>query len=152
MNNPIYNIILNFTASFIAIYAFAVLYNSPRKELIPCAITGALGWIVYYLVMFKTSNSVNSTFFGALTVAACSRMLSYTRCAPSTLFLIPGILPLVPGTQIYNTMKAVIADDLYLTYQEAVKAFKLAGVIAVGIIIVFSLPYKTFAIFEPKEK
>ncbi|MDD3570209.1 MAG: threonine/serine exporter family protein [Lachnospiraceae bacterium] len=152
MNNTIYNLMLNFAASFIAIYAFAILYNAPRKELIPCAITGAFGWIVYFLVMKKTMDVVISTFFGAVTVAACSRMLSYTRCAPSTLFLIPGILPLVPGTQIYNTMKAVIADDLYLTFQEAVKAFKLAGVIAVGIIIVFSLPYKTFALFDPKEK
>lgn len=152
MSNPIYKLMLNFAASFIAIYSFAILYNAPRKELIPCAITGALGWIVCFLVMLKTSNAVTSTFFGALTVAICSRMLSYTRCAPSTLFLIPGILPLVPGTQIYNTMKAVIADNLHSSSLEAVKAFKLAGVIAIGIIIVFSLPYKTFALFEPKEK
>lgn len=152
MKEFLYNFIFNFVLAFIPSCSFAVMYNAPRKELVPCAVTGALGWVVYFFVMEKTMDAVTSTFFGAVTVAVCSRMLSYTRCAPSTLFLIPGIIPLVPGSQIYNTMKAVIADNLYLTYQEAVKAFKLAGVIAVGIIIVFSLPYKTFAIFDPKEK
>ncbi|HCT65633.1 MAG TPA: threonine/serine exporter [Lachnospiraceae bacterium] len=152
MDNPLFNLVFDFLLSFMASCAFAIMYNAPRKELIPCAITGALGWVVCFFVMNKTTDIVTSTFFGALTVAACSRILSYTRLAPSTLFLIPGIIPLVPGTQLYNTMKGVIANNLYYTYQEAVKAFKLAGVIAVGIIIVFSLPYGTFAIFDPKEK
>lgn len=156
MNSPIDNLLiallLNFILPFMASYAFAIIFNAPRKELIQCGLSGGLGWVVYFFLLEKTSSPVTSVFFGALTVAACSRTQSYTRRAPSTLYLLPGIIPLVPGKQIYSTMKAMIADNLFATYQEAVMAFKMAGVIAVGIIIVYSLPYSTFRIFEPKEK
>lgn len=152
MAELIFNCILNFALAMAAAAGFAIIFNAPKKELIHCGVTGAMGWVIYFLSMTFTESATVSTFLGALSLAACSRLFSYTRKAPSTLFLIPGIIPLVPGTNMYNTMKAVLENNLYTSYMEAIKALKLAGAIALGIILIFTLPYKAFEIFSPKKQ
>jgi len=137
--------------SGIAALCFAVIFNAPRKELLSCSFTGAFGLFIYLLAEKNTLSLPFATFLGAVAVATIARLLSYTRSSPSTLFLIPGIIPLVPGANMYNTMKAVLENNLTLFYFEGTNTLKLAGVIAIGIIVVFTLPYKTFALFKPKD-
>ena len=71
--------------------------------------------------------------------------------APSIVFLIPGVIPLVPGALMYKTMKGVLDLNIYDTFIEAVKAIQFAGLIAVAIVIVFSLPYSVFEIGKQKK-
>ena len=137
--------------SGMASLCFAIIFNAPRKELLTCSLTGSLGLFIYLLAEKNTLSPPFATFFGAMAVTIIARLLSYTRSSPSTLFLIPGIIPLVPGANMYNTMKAVLENDLTLFYLEGTTTLKIAGVIAIGIIVIFTLPYKTFAIFKPKD-
>lgn len=147
----VFEFIFNFVLSFLASTGFAIIFNAPRKELIPCGLSGALGWVVYYYVMRESTNSTLSVFLGSLIVSTFSRIFSYTRRAPSTLFLIPGIIPLVPGYPMYNTMLAMMEQDLYHSYIEGVGTLQMAGAIAIGIVLIFSLPYRTFALVAPKD-
>ena len=148
----IWTFAFNFVLSFLDTMGFAVIYNAPKRELINCGIAGALGWVVYFYIMGETTNSTLSVFGGSIVVSACSRVLSYTRRAPSTLFLIPGIIPLVPGYPMYNTMLAMIEQDLYHSYLEGVGTLQMAGAIAIGIVFIFSLPYRAFAWVAPKDE
>lgn len=141
-----------FVCALAACVAFAIMFNAPRKELFFCGMTGALGWVIYKAIDVNTIGSVWSTFFAAIVVTASARYLSHFRRAPSTLYLIPGIIPLVPGAGMYHTMYGVLNSDMVYSYSQGVTTMKLAGVIAVGSIIVLSLPYSVFTFVKLKDK
>ena len=74
-------------------------------SLIPLlALVGAIGWLVYLLVVNK-GGVVWATFFASLVIDICAQILARVMKTPVTIFLIGGILPLVPGSHIYRTIR-----------------------------------------------
>ncbi|WP_313529796.1 threonine/serine exporter family protein [Anaerotignum sp.] len=144
-------IIFESLMSFLACIAFSVLYNAPKKELIYCGISGAIGWFIYALLGLYISPTM-ATLISAVFVTAFSRFASYHRQAPSTLYHIPGIMPLVPGTVVYNTMTAALAGMILETYSNILLGLKLAGAIGAGSILMLALPYSFFEIIPRKNK
>ena len=59
--------------------------------------------------------------------------------APATIFLIVGIIPLVPGGGLYYTMEALLSGDTALFAQTGLETAACAGAIAVGVSMVSSL-------------
>lgn len=145
-------ILIQTFSAFAACIFFAVIFNAPRKELFFCGFTGGLGWFVYQLFYFQFHSAILATFFASISATAASRYLSHFRRAPSTLYLIPGLLPLVPGAGMYHTMYGILNGDMVYSYSQGVTTMKLAGLIAVGSIIVLSLPYSLFTFVVLKEK
>ena len=143
-------IIFQTIISFIACLFFSVILYVPKKELFYCGIAGGVSWFVYCYFNTMLNNSVIATFLAAIVVTVVSRFFSHIRRNPSTIFLIPGILPLVPGAGMYYTMTAILEGNIMESYYQAITTFKLAGVVAIGIIIVLSLPYKFFNFIKLK--
>ena len=59
--------------------------------------------------------------------------------APATIFLIIGILPLVPGSGLYNAMDHLISGDSVMFAQVGLETASYAGAIAVGVSMVSSV-------------
>lgn len=134
--------------SFIACYGYSIVCNAPRRELVYCGINGFLGWFVYLLmyVYVPGQHAVMATLVSTMVVTAIARFLSYHREAPSILYHIPGILPLVPGAAVYNTMQSGFVGNILETYSYALSGFKLAGAIGIGSLLILVLPYSAFEI------
>ena len=134
-------ILSNLFCSFVGTIGFAIMYNVPKKYYIGCGVTGMAGWIVYLLVsgMNYVSAAVGS-FFGAFIVVLISRMLSVKMRCPITIFLISGILPLVPGAGIYNTVYYIVTNQLTQAALKGIESLKIAFAIVMGIVIVVSIP------------
>ena len=145
-------ILLQSILSAFACAAFSVVFNAPRRELFWCGLNGGLGWLVYSLLMAKSNHAVSATLAAAAAVTLAARLLSYHRQAPSTLYHIPGILPLVPGMAVYHAMQAAIQGFILETYSNALLALKLAGAIGVGSILILVLPYSFFELIPRREK
>lgn len=124
----------------ISTVAFSVLFYVPRKYYPLNGVCGALGWAVYLLLFGNGQSSVGATFVSALTVIFLSRLLAVTERCPATLFLIPGIFPLIPGITIYRTAYFVVTDDLGAALNTGFLAVKLVCVIVLAIIFVFEIP------------
>ena len=43
--------IIQFIVALFATLSFAVIFSAPKKELFYCGFTGALGWIIYYIMV-----------------------------------------------------------------------------------------------------
>ena len=138
-------ILSNLFCSFAGTIGFAIMYNVPKKYYIGCGVTGMAGWIVYLLVsgMNYVSAAVGS-FFGAFIVVLISRMLSVMMRCPITIFLIYGILPLVPGAGIYNTVYYIVTNQLTQAALKGIESLKIAFAIVMGIVIVVSIPRDVF--------
>lgn len=131
--------------AFIATAGFCLLYHLQRRILALAALGGALAWGVYLLGGCVTSNDIMRSFLAALLVSAYAELLARVKRAPVTAFLIPGILPLVPGGGIYYTMEFCIRGDMDRFLSTGLHTFGIAGAIALGILLISSLVrlYKT---------
>lgn len=132
--------IISFCFAFIATMSFAILFQSPRKILITDGLIGAVGWIVFIALRdcFDYS-SFYANFFGAVALSVLSEISARIFKKPATVFVIPGIIPLVPGLGIYKGMFAVINNDYGGGMSILLTAITDSCAIAVGVMLVSSL-------------
>lgn len=123
-------------AAFIGTVGFSALFGAPRKYYLSCGVAGMLGWALYLLLVRDTTLSVvGAAFFAALLVAAISHLLAGVRHCPVTVFLICGIIPLVPGGGVFWTAYHLEANHLQLAATTGFVALKVTIAIAGGIIL-----------------
>ena len=67
-------------------------------------------------------------------------MLSVALKMPSTVFIVTGIFPLVPGAGIYHTAYALVLRDMEAFTLRGMQTLALAGAIALGILIGMGFP------------
>lgn len=134
------NIFTDFIFAGITSLSFAILFNAPRKKIPYCTVCGGFSWVIYIWLYNKTGIESLGVFVAALFVAAFSRVCSHKFDMPFTLFFVPSVIPLVPGSQMYNIMKGILQNDMYYAFLQTVKALKFAGIIMASFIIIFLLP------------
>lgn len=128
-------IIKQFIFSFIATVGFSILFSSPKETLSSASFVGASGWTIYYLSSSIFSSNIAGNFFAALTVGILGELFARLKKRPATLYITPGIIPLVPGAGMYYTMSAIIEKDFLKATDIGVETFFIAAAIAIGIII-----------------
>lgn len=127
---------IQLAAAFIGTIGFSILFGAPHRYYIECGLVGMLGWGIYIILLRTTDfTTVGAAFFGALAIALVSDLLSVIRHCPTTVFLICGIIPLVPGGSIFWTAYYIVSDQLTLAATTGFVAVKVTIAIAGGIII-----------------
>lgn len=123
-------------AAFVGTVAFSILFGSPVRFFIDCGITGMLGWAMYLLMIRYGGFSVaGAAFIAALLVGLTGSVQAMKRRCPVTLFLIGGIIPLVPGGGIFWTAYYLVAEQLSMAATTGFVALKVTIAIAGGIIV-----------------
>lgn len=135
---------IQFIVSLFATLSFAVLFSAPRKELLFCGLTGAIGWMVYIISLDLHANAAIANLIATLTLTLVARTLSAIRRNPVTVYLLTGIFPLVPGAGIYYTSYYFIMGEMRQFSEYGISTIKVAGAIVLGIIFGFALPQKLF--------
>lgn len=134
------HLILNVVSAFAATLCFSILFNVQKRHLMICALVGALGWGIYIIGVALEHSDLLSTFIAALAVSQVSYSLAKKRKAPVTVFLIAGIIPLVPGVGLYRTMYSLLFAEYNKALEHALVTFQLTGVIAGAIIVSAVIP------------
>ena len=128
--------IVRVIGAFIAIYAFAVVLETPKRYLWCAGTVSAVGWFVYLLSQQLGTDEVMATFLSATAISIVSHIYARVFRAPVTVFLVAGILPTVPGAGMYRIAASFIAGDSGMAAQHLITTLELAGVIAMGIFLV----------------
>ncbi|NLM00610.1 MAG: threonine/serine exporter family protein [Treponema sp.] len=128
--NKILKILFAFIFSCGAAGFSSFYLNTNQFDIIWCALIGGVGWVLYN---FFGTGGAGSYFIGSFTVALLAEILAYTINNPATVYLLPGLLPLVPGGGMFKTMRAfangLMNDALTLGFS----TMSAAGAIALGI-------------------
>ena len=138
--------ILAIVESFLATLAYAILFNVPKQYYTACGITGMAGGWLLYLAMCQVTTVALASFVGTLAVVLISRILTVRKKCPITIFLVSGIIPLVPGAGIYYTAYYLVTGQMSLAAVKGLEAVKIAFAIVLGIIFVVSIPRDAFQI------
>lgn len=125
---------IQLVAAFVGTVGFSALFGAPRRYYLYCGLAGMAGWAVYLLVAAGHS-VVGAAFFAALTVAAISHVMTRLCRCPVTVFLICGIIPLVPGGGIFWTAYYIVTEQLRMAAATGFVALKVTIAIAGGIIL-----------------
>ena len=104
-------IVTQVLAAALGTVAFALLFGVPRKYYPYCGLIGGAGWLMYCLLE-PVLNAAEATFFASVLVIFLSRMGAVREKCPVTIFLISGIIPLVPGAGIYWSAFYMVTDQL----------------------------------------
>lgn len=132
--------ILSIISAFISTIGFSIVFHTQKKHLLICGLVGALGWAIYLCFAQLGASSVLASFVAALIVTQMSYFLAKYRKTPITVYLIAGIIPLVPGLGLYRTMYAILESDYDSAIEYATLTFEIAGVIAGAIVIISLVP------------
>lgn len=147
----IHDFIMHVMCPFIGTIGYAVLFNIPKKFYLCCGFTGAAGWLIYHAVVSMNASAVAASFFGTLAVVLTSRVLSVRKKCPIIIFLVSGILPLVPGAGIYYTVYYMVTNQLAEATQRGMESVKTAFAIVLGIVLVLSIPGGIFQLVSTEK-
>jgi uncharacterized membrane protein YjjB (DUF3815 family) len=128
-----------FLIAFVASSAWAVIFRAPKQRIALAGLTGALGWMGWILAESAGLAIVGRTAIGAFAVGISGEIIARLKHEPATVFLTPGIVPLVPGITVYAAMQAFVVGDYVGGLSLAAEALFAAGAIAGGLAVATTL-------------
>lgn len=140
-------------AAFIGTFAFAILFGVPRLQYATCGIIGAIGWAAF-LIMTRAgiAGTMVSITFSTVLICLMSRMVAVWDKCPSTVYLLCGIFPLVPGAGIFWFTYYLVAEKFRLSMTTGFNAGMAAIAIVLGIILAMEFPQRWFSKLRRKSK
>lgn len=140
-------------AAFIGTFAFAILFGVPRQQYATCGIIGAIGWAAF-LIMTRAgiAGTMVSITFSTVLICLMSRMVAVWDKCPSTVYLLCGIFPLVPGAGIFWFTYYLVAEKFRLSMTTGFNAGMAAIAIVFGIILAMEFPQRWFSKLRRKSK
>jgi uncharacterized membrane protein YjjP (DUF1212 family) len=118
---------------------FCILFHAAAKQIPVIAIIGGAGMFSLVACMRYGIGDIAASFLGTCIVAILSEIASRAGKEATTVFILPGIIPFVPGSLIYRTMDSVLSGKYLGAAGEASRTFFTAGSIAAALILVASL-------------
>ncbi|WP_416349856.1 threonine/serine exporter family protein [Mammaliicoccus lentus] len=128
-------IILNIVFSFGASCFFGLLFNAPKYLLVPAGLVGAVGWGMFQISIFYDYSDIQASFFGGFFVGIMSHYMSRKFFSPAILFIIPGIIPLVPGGTAYQAIRNLVLNNYHEALVTMIQVALISSAIALGLLI-----------------
>ena len=132
------NTITQLLAAFVGAMGFALLFGMRRRYLFAASLGALLGWGVYLLVEWLLGNTFLPSLAAAAFALSYSEIMAKVLKTPATLFVIPAIIPLVPGGSLFYTMSCADHGELASARLYGTRTGECALAIAAGISIVLA--------------
>ena len=130
--------LIQIVTAFVGSLGFALLFGLRRRYVLPAAVGGMLSWGVYLLL----SRLLPSDFLSCLIASACAvlyaELLARLLHTPATVFVIPAVIPLVPGSSLYYAMSCVVQKDFPAAREFGMTTLEFSLAIAAGMSFVLA--------------
>lgn len=124
--------------SFIAILGFSIRSNIKGWRLVFTSLGGALSWGLYLMFLNWSSSLLLSVFLATAAVCLYAEFVGRAYKMPVSVFVICAIIPLVPGSGMYYSMKAYIDGQALEAMRKMGETLMIAGTISVAIAVMSS--------------
>ena len=130
--NPFLQILMGTLGTF----GFNILFNIRGRKLLFATMGGFISWSVFLLLEEAIPSEALRYFISAATITVYGEALARLEKTPTTTFLVPSIIPLIPGSALYYTMNYALGEQWSKFAEQAFYTLQLALSLAVGIIAV----------------
>jgi uncharacterized membrane protein YjjB (DUF3815 family) len=135
--------IIQILSGTVGALCFSILFNVRGNHLYVSSLGGFLSWFMFVIFSRFTNSEVLSYFLVALFITAYCEIMARLVKAPTTTFIMPSLIPLIPGASLYYTMTSAFSGDVSLFTGKAVYTLELSSALALGVIIA-SAVFKMF--------
>ena len=118
---------------------FNLLFNLRGKKLLLATLGGVISWAVFLALEPLIPGEAMRYFIATAVVTVYGEVLARVEKTPTTTFLVPSVIPLIPGSALYHTMNYALNKQWAAFAQQAFYTLQLALSLAVGIIAVTTL-------------
>ena len=123
------------TAS-IGTLGFSMLFSVPWRHLIYSVLGGTVAIVMYLIAGLFTDDVFLMNLIAMMFATAYVEIMARVRKCPVTLYLIPSVVPLVPGSGLYYTMYHMVDGDWNEVIARGKDTLLAALGISMGILIV----------------
>ena len=133
------DIVKTILTAFLGSLGFALLYGLKRKHLIFASLGGLISWGMYLLFSFILNQNgiFLPCFIATVITAAYVILVAICVKAPTHLFLLPALIPLIPGSTLYYTFLHFYRKEWNVMFQYAGETFAFVFAIATGMSVVW---------------
>lgn len=131
--------LIQIITGFLGSLGFSVLFHIRGKKLAVAALGGLMSWTVFLLLEPLFPSEALRYFLSAAAVTVYAELFARMMKTPTTTFLVPSMIPLIPGGALYYTMNYALNEQWTAFAQHAWYTLGLALALAVGIIAVTTL-------------
>lgn len=118
---------------------FSILFGLRPRYLCFASIGGGICW-AFYEFCLQMGLSVFVTCLAASAFSALyGEILARIMKAPAPLFFIPTIIPLIPGSTLYYTMRSAVQGETSLAMDYGTQTLSCALAIAAGVSLVWAV-------------
>lgn len=130
-------IVFSFTASL----GFGIVFRIGKKNLLWAGAGGALTRCIYLLLLEVIDQRILYSLLAAMFAALYAEIMAMRQKMPSTVFLYPAIIPLIPGDLLYNTAVNLILQNTPEMFSNAKNcALSLTGM-SIGFVLISTFTY-----------
>lgn len=141
-------IIIKIIAGVISTVGFAIIFRLKPAHWAFAAADGLMACFFYFLFTELIDGNFWPNALAALISAFMAEMFARISKAPSTVFLLPGCIALVPGGSLYYTMNNFISANYYESAQYLLTTIEVGIAIGGGIIVASILRMAIFKFVE----
>ena len=100
------DLLFKILSAVVASVCFAIIFRSPRRYFFLTVLVGVISSRLYGFLSAHNSQ-VFSVSISAFTVGLISQGLARLTLSPSQGFLVPGVIFLAPGVQVFNALEKI---------------------------------------------
>jgi uncharacterized membrane protein YjjP (DUF1212 family) len=127
---------LFFVFGFIMTVGFCLQLNAPKRQIPLASVIGGVGMVALIGGPRLGYGALLTVFIGTGLIAILSEIASRAGRDATIVFIIPGIIPFVPGLGLFEATSAILANDATLGMERGASTLLYAGSIAISLIVV----------------
>jgi len=129
------SIVLTIIFGCLSTVGFSILFHLPPKHIAYSTGASLIACTLYCLLNLLDLGIFFPNFIATVLTVLYIEIISRIIKVPSSIILLPGILPLIPGKALYYSMTYVLGENYPLAFENALILVKTALGIAIGITI-----------------
>ena len=125
-------------AGFIGTLCFGILFRIRGWRLGAVSLGGLLSWMILVILNRFIPNEAVNYFIVSFLISIYNEIMARVRKYPAIPYLVTSLLPLIPGAGIYYSAQQAMQGNSAGFVSQSVHTLAIAGVMAVGILLVVS--------------
>jgi len=116
-------------------YGFTIYFKLPYKVRFVTSVLSGFIWFLFEIIKSLNPNYIFSNFTAAVLIGLFSEIMAIVFKKPATVFLIPCLVPLVPGAGMYYIMYHFIGSNYNLMQEQLILTILTSAALALGVVV-----------------
>lgn len=125
---------VDLACSFFISSGMAVLNNVQRKYTFLCGISGIVT-MLFYEILEKPLGMSAASLVACIALSIFAHIISYKVEIPSMIFVVSGVMPILPGRLLFNAINALVKNNYSQAGQFGGEAALVGFAIGIGFLI-----------------